>query len=54
MSAKIALARHRGVRVVEIPISYAPRTELEGKKIRAFHDGWRAVRALIKFRYFVK
>lgn len=54
MSAKIALARRKGVRVVEIPISYAPRTELEGKKIRAFHDGWRAVRALVKFRYFVK
>ncbi len=44
-------ARKRQVRVGEVPISYEPRTELEGKKIRAFHDGWRAARALLKFRW---
>ena len=56
IAAKVARAarkcgRKRRVRVGEIPISYAPRTELEGKKIRAVHDGLRAARALIKFRW---
>ena len=52
IAAKVARAarRHR-IRAGEIPISYAPRTELEGKKIRAVHDGWRAARALLKFRF---
>jgi glycosyltransferase involved in cell wall biosynthesis len=35
----------------EVPISYEPRTELEGKKIHAARDGWRAVRALFKYRF---
>lgn len=35
----------------EVPISYEPRTELEGKKIHAMRDGWRAVRALLKYRF---
>ena len=43
--------RRQGQRILEAPISYAPRTELEGKKIRAFHDGWRAVWALLKYRF---
>ena len=57
IAAKVARAargrgtRRRKIRVGEIPISYAPRTELEGKKIRAVHDGWRAARALLKFRF---
>ena len=57
IAAKVARAargrgtRRREIRVGEIPISYAPRTELEGKKIRAVHDGWRAARALLKFRF---
>ncbi len=52
IAAKVArAARKREVRVGEVPISYEPRTELEGKKIRAFHDGWRAARALLKFRW---
>ena len=52
IAAKIARAARRGrIRAGEIPISYAPRTELEGKKIRAVHAGWRAARALLKFRW---
>jgi len=43
--------RRQGQRILEAPISYAPRTELEGKKIRAFHDGWRAAWALLKYRF---
>ncbi len=52
IAAKVArAARKRSIRVGEVPISYAPRTELEGKKIRAVHDGLRAARALLKFRW---
>lgn len=35
----------------EVPISYTPRTELEGKKIHAVRDGWRAVRTLLRYRF---
>ena len=51
LAAKVVRARGRGVRYGETPIFYAPRTELEGKKIRAVHDGLRAVRALIRYRF---
>ncbi len=51
IAAKVARARRTGARFGEIPISYAPRTELEGKKIRVVRDGARAVWALLKFRF---
>ncbi len=51
IAAKVAKARKWGARFGEIPISYAPRTELEGKKIRVVRDGARAVWALVKFRF---
>lgn len=52
IGAKVARLQRRGsIRYAEIPISYKPRTELEGKKIRAVHDGLRAARALIKYRF---
>ena len=41
----------RGYRVYEIPITYTGRTYEEGKKI-TWKDGFRALRALIKFRLF--
>lgn len=51
IAAKVArLKRARKVCYAEVPISYHPRTELEGKKIRVVHDGLRAARALIKYR----
>ncbi len=50
-AARQSATRTRRIRVGEVPISYAPRTELEGKKIRAVHDGLRAARALLKFRW---
>ena len=43
--------RRRGVRIYEVPISYVPRTELEGKKIRVVHDGLRAAWTLLKYRF---
>jgi dolichol-phosphate mannosyltransferase len=46
-----AKLRRRGVRIAEVPISYQPRTELEGKKIRAVRDGLRAAWTLVKYRF---
>ena len=46
ITAKLAAA---GARVVEVPISYAPRTSREGKKI-GFHDGLEALRCIFKYR----
>lgn len=51
IAAKVARAHKRGARVGQRPISYQPRTELEGKKIRAWRDGLRAVWALLRFRF---
>ena len=41
----------RGYRIVEIPISYRPRTVAEGKKIRAVEDGLRALRVILRERF---
>jgi glycosyltransferase involved in cell wall biosynthesis len=46
ITAQIALA---GFEIVEVPISYRPRTALEGKKIR-WHDGCRALWTLARLR----
>lgn len=52
IAAKLARqAADRKWELGEVPISYKPRTELEGKKIHAVRDGWRAVRALLKYRF---
>lgn len=50
IAAKLARLRRRGVRIVEVPVSYHPRTELEGKKIRMVRDGLRAALTLLKYR----
>jgi glycosyltransferase involved in cell wall biosynthesis len=41
----------RGYRIVEIPISYQPRTVAEGKKIRAVRDGLRALGVILRERF---
>ncbi|RYG69717.1 glycosyltransferase family 2 protein [bacterium] len=51
IAAKVARSRRKGFTFGEIPISYAPRTEIEGKKIRVVRDGLRAAWALLKFRF---
>lgn len=51
IAAKLAKLTRRGVRIRELPISYQPRTELEGKKIRVAHDGLRAAMTLLKYRF---
>jgi glycosyltransferase involved in cell wall biosynthesis len=50
MAAKLELeARRRDLRIVEVPISYNPRTVAEGKKIR-WQDGLRALGTLWRVR----
>jgi len=44
------LLKH-GYRIVELPISYTPRTVAEGKKIRAVRDGLRALRVILRERF---
>jgi hypothetical protein len=44
------LAR-RGITIWEVPVSYRPRSQSEGKKIQVVRDGWRAMRALLKYRF---
>ena len=52
IGAKVAkLRKQRKIRFAEVPVSYFPRTELEGKKIRAVHDGLRAAWALLRYRF---
>lgn len=44
--------REHGWRIVEFPISYRPRTFLEGKKI-GWKDGFRALWCIVKYNLFV-
>ncbi len=39
-----------GQKIVEVPISYTPRTAIEGKKIR-HSDGWLAIWTLVRYRF---
>lgn len=48
ITAKIA---KRGIGIVEVPISYKPRSMKEGKKIRWF-DGMKAIYVLLKYKFF--
>jgi len=50
-AAKLVMAaRRRNLRIVEVPISYRPRTVAEGKKIR-WQDGLRAILTLWRVRW---
>lgn len=44
-------ALNAGFRIVEVPISYKPRSPREGKKIK-LRDGWIALKTLTKIRFF--
>jgi dolichol-phosphate mannosyltransferase len=39
-----------GEKIEEVPVSYHPRSTLEGKKIR-YSDGWQAIWTLIRYRF---
>ena len=45
-----AKVRKAGYKILELPISYNPRTQKEGKKIK-FSDGLEAIWTLIKYRF---
>jgi hypothetical protein len=49
ITAKVA--RIRGVRIYEVPISYYGRTYAEGKKIN-WRDGFSALRCIFKYNFF--
>lgn len=46
----VAKAAKKGLRILEVPVSYHPRGYSEGKKIRC-KDGIRAIRTIIKYRF---
>ncbi len=46
----ICKALNRRLRIVEVPISYYPRSYAQGKKIRWF-DGLQAIASIIKYRF---
>jgi len=48
VTAKTLRAGHR---IIEVPISYFPRTAAEGKKLKYLNDGLKAVWTLIKYRF---
>lgn len=50
VTAKLAI---RKVQIIEVPISYYPRDFLSGKKIR-LKDGLKAIRVILKYRFFAK
>jgi dolichol-phosphate mannosyltransferase len=45
-----AKLRRLGEKIEEVPISYHPRSALEGKKIR-YSDGWQAIWTLVRYRF---
>lgn len=47
------LAKIKGVRFVEVPITFNARTELQGKKI-GWKDGFRAIYCIVKYGWFSK
>ena len=48
VTAKILRA---GYRIYEVPVSYAPRTKKQGKKLRFWSDGFFAAWTLLKYRF---
>ena len=48
---KVALS---GGKISEVPAEYYPRTVEEGKKIRAFYDGFMSLKVILKDRFLSK
>jgi len=44
----------KGVKFAQLPISYFPRTMAEGKHMKAFQDGFKALKEIIRFNFFTK
>ena len=41
----------KGLRPTELPVTYHSRSYKEGKKVRMWRDGWRALNAILRFRF---
>ena len=41
----------KGCKIVEVPVWYRARSKSEGKKILFFIDGWKVLKAIIKYRF---
>jgi glycosyltransferase involved in cell wall biosynthesis len=46
----VAKAAKKGLRIIEVPVSYQPRSYSQGKKIRC-RDGIAAIRSIIRYRF---
>jgi glycosyltransferase involved in cell wall biosynthesis len=46
----VAKAARKGLRILEVPVSYHPRSYSEGKKIRC-KDGIQAIKAIFRYRF---
>ena len=47
------LAKYKELKWIEVPITYEPRTQTEGKKI-GYIDGFRAIYSIIRYGWFAK
>jgi len=47
------LAKYKELRWAEVPITYEPRTQVEGKKI-GYIDGFRAIYSIVRYGWFAK
>jgi len=41
----------KGLRPIELPVAYHSRSYRDGKKVRMWRDGWRALCAILRFRF---
>ncbi|MEZ6049307.1 MAG: glycosyltransferase family 2 protein [Planctomycetaceae bacterium] len=48
----IAKASRMKLRIVEIPVPYTPRQQLDGKKLKIISDGLSAIWTLLKYRFW--
>lgn len=47
------LAKYKELKWAEVPITYEPRTQIEGKKI-GYIDGFRAIYSIVRYGWFAK
>ena len=47
----VAKMTRKGFQPLEIPVTYHSRSFIDGKKVRLWRDGWRALSAIVRFRF---
>ena len=50
----VVRVRRIGGKILEFPAGYYPRTLAEGKKVRAFNDGFASLKVILKNRFLPK